>query len=77
MGPRRVVAALRERGTSNIYWMAPFDELAREEIVAVIDGVHALISGRREFIPADNLNKCRACRLKAACDRAVKPQMPG
>ncbi len=68
---RRVVAALRERGTSNIYWVAPFDKQAEDEIVAVIDHVHALLLGKSEFSSADNPNKCNACRLKIQCDRAL------
>lgn len=67
---RRIVAALRERGTSNIYWVAPFDEQAEDEIVAVIDHIHALLSGKTEFCSSGNPNKCNACRLKTSCDRA-------
>lgn len=68
---RPVVAALRERGTDNIYWKAPFDPQAEREIIAVTEHIHSLISGNVEFSSADNPNKCRRCRLRDKCDRAI------
>jgi CRISPR/Cas system-associated exonuclease Cas4 (RecB family) len=67
---RRIMAALRERGTDNIYWRAPFDELAEHTIIKVIRHIHAAISGSEVFNSANNPNKCKACRLKTNCDRA-------
>ena len=68
---RPILAALRERGTDNIYWETPFDPQAEKEIIAVIERIHLLISGAIEFSSTDNLNKCRGCRLRDKCDRAL------
>jgi CRISPR/Cas system-associated exonuclease Cas4 (RecB family) len=67
---RPTVAALRERGTDNIYWYTPFDGPAEEEILDVIERVHSLISGSMPFRSTENPNKCRACRLQDKCRRA-------
>lgn len=66
---RQVIAALRERGTDNICWQAPFNPAAEEEIMAVVDHIHALISGQAQFKPTDNPNKCKGCRLNKVCDK--------
>lgn len=68
---RNVVAALRERGTNSIYWAAPFNQLAEDEIISVISRIHALLSGSVEFMSANNPNKCKACRFRVYCDRAI------
>jgi CRISPR-associated exonuclease Cas4 len=68
---REVIAALRERGTKNIYWSEPFTNPAEESIVAIIDHIHSLISGTNEFGSTDNPNKCRACRLSVQCSRTL------
>lgn len=67
---RPVVAALRERGTDNIYWNAPFDHQAEKEILNVIGRIHSLITGSVPFSLSDNPNKCRACRLQNRCQQA-------
>jgi CRISPR-associated exonuclease Cas4 len=66
---RQVIAALRERGTDNICWQTPFYQSAEEEIVAVVNHIHALLSGQAPFKPANNLNKCKGCRLNIFCDQ--------
>jgi CRISPR-associated exonuclease Cas4 len=65
---RPIVAALRERGTDNIYWKATFDEKAEKEIVNVINHIHGLISGEEQFNSSTNPNKCKPCRFKNDCD---------
>lgn len=71
--PRPIIAALRERGTDNIYWRAPFDESSENEIIEVINHVHGLISGSEQFISSGNPNKCKPCRFKNNCDRFMEP----
>ncbi len=66
---KQVVAALRERGTDNIYWRSPFDKKAENEIVRVINHIHGLISGKEQFNSNANPNKCKPCRFKGYCDR--------
>ncbi|MFZ3166724.1 MAG: Dna2/Cas4 domain-containing protein [Candidatus Methanoperedens sp.] len=68
---RPIVAALRERGTDNIYWKVPFDEKAENEIVKVINHIHGLISGTEQFNSSKNPNKCKPCRFKNDCDRVI------
>jgi CRISPR-associated exonuclease Cas4 len=68
---RTFVAALRERGTDNIFWKARFDQVAEAEVSSVITHIHNLISGAEEFGSTDNANKCRACRFNEACERVV------
>jgi len=69
---RRITAALRERGTNNIYWQAPFCGSDEESIVDMIHHVHALVLGNEKFDSASSPNKCRACRLATSCDRALR-----
>jgi hypothetical protein len=59
---RPIMAALRNRGTDNIYWLAPFDHTAEEEIISLIMHTHDLLSGKVEFSSSSNINKCRSCR---------------
>ncbi len=66
---RRLIAALRERGTENIIWQSPFDSSAEEEIIQVTNHMHDLLSGKVEFKSSENPNKCRSCRLKPGCDK--------
>ena len=68
---REVIAALRERGTKNIYWSEPFTKPAEESIGPIIDHIHSLISGTNEFGSTDNPNKCHACRLSVKCNRTL------
>ena len=67
---RGLIAALRERGTDNIIWQAPFDRLAEEAVTAVIDHVHNLLSGKDRFTSSINPNKCKVCRLRDHCSQA-------
>jgi CRISPR-associated exonuclease Cas4 len=64
---RQVIAALRERGTDNVYWQTPFDASAEEEITLITSHVHDLLTGKAEFKRSTNSNKCRSCRLKLHC----------
>lgn len=68
---RPIVAALRERGTDNIYWKVPFDEKAKNKIVMVINHIHRLISGKEQFNSSTNPNKCKPCRFNNDCDRVL------
>jgi len=71
MDNRTIVAALRERGTDNIYWQRSFDEKAENEIIKIINRIHDLISGNEEFISNKNPNKCKSCRFREVCDKSV------
>ena len=66
---RPVIAALRERGTDNIYWSVPFDPQAEGHITTITERIHSLLIGGLEFSSSDNPNKCHACRFRERCDR--------
>ena len=54
----------------DILWVSPFDQLAEDEAIGVINHIHGLLSGEVEFMPANTPNKCKACRFKEHCDQA-------
>lgn len=64
---RKVIAALRERGTENIFWQSPFGKTEEEATITLVNRIHSLLVGKEEFLRTDNPNKCRVCRLKEAC----------
>jgi CRISPR-associated protein Cas4 len=66
---RPIFAALRERGTNNIIWIAPFNQKSEQNIIQKINRIHSLISGNGNFISTKNKNKCNKCRLREFCDR--------
>ena len=70
---RRIVAALRERGTDNIFWAAYFDEKSKDNIISLINRVQDLLVGKKDFMPTNNPRKCRSCRLKLNCDKKARP----
>jgi CRISPR-associated exonuclease Cas4 len=70
---RRLVAALRERGTDNIFWASYFDEKSKNDIITLINRVQDLLIGKKDFIPTNNPRKCRSCRLKLKCDKKARP----
>jgi len=70
---RRIVGALRERGTDNIFWSAYFDGKAEQDIISLINRVQNLLVGKTDFIPTNNPRKCRSCRLKIKCDKKARP----
>ena len=65
---RPIKAALRERGTSNLFWIEIFTEDVEKQIKFTIDGMHGLLEGSRPFVPTKNPNKCRSCRYKRYCE---------
>jgi len=69
---RKIIAALRERGTDNIFWSAYFDQKAEKNILSLINRVHDLILGKKDFIPTKNPRKCRSCRFNPQCDRKAE-----
>lgn len=68
---RKIVASLRQRGTDNVFWASYFDERAEKQINDIINHIHELISGKKDFNSTDNPNKCSKCRFNHSCDRRV------
>lgn len=69
LADKKIIGALRERGTDNIYWQHDFEEKEQKEIISIINRMQALIKGDLEFKSTDNPNKCRSCRFLRLCDR--------
>lgn len=68
---RKIIAALRTRGTDSIYWKKEFSKNYENEIISVINRIHNLIAGNESFNSNKNPNKCRPCRFREKCDRSV------
>ena len=65
---RQIIAALRERGTDNIFWYEEFNENNEKNIRYQINSLHRLIEDQRAPIPTKNPNKCRKCRFQSYCE---------
>jgi len=68
---RKIKAALRERGTENLFWIEIFTPEVEKEIKFTIDRVQGLINGTRPFVPTKNPKKCRSCRFNKDCEHAL------
>lgn len=66
---RNIVAALRERGTDNIFWKKPFTTKERDEICEVINHIHDLINNKTYFSSSKNIYQCLKCSYNKYCDR--------
>ncbi|WP_297897504.1 CRISPR-associated protein Cas4 [Methanobrevibacter sp.] len=65
---RKIKAALRERGTNNIFWIEEFDENNEKKIKFLINRMHGLFEGSKPFLPTKNPNKCNKCRFQSYCE---------
>ena len=65
---RPIKGALRERGTSNLFWIEIFTQDVEDQIKFTIDRMQGLLEGSRPFVPTKNPNKCRSCRYKKYCE---------
>lgn len=65
---RKMKAALRERGTSNLFWIEIFTPEVEKEIKFTINRMLGLLDGSKPFIATKNPNKCRSCRYKRYCE---------
>ena len=69
---RKLKAALRERGTENLFWIEIFTPEVENEIKFTIERMHGLFDGTKPFVPTKNQNKCRSCRYKRYCEHYKK-----
>jgi len=69
---RKIKAALRERGTSNLFWIEVFTPEVEREIKFTIERIQGLLDGSKPFIATKNPNKCRSCRYKRYCENYKK-----
>ena len=65
---RKIIGALRERGTDNIFWSEEFDEKNEKRILFLLSRMQGLFEGTKPFIPTKNPNKCRKCRYQSYCE---------
>lgn len=67
---RKIKAALRERGTENLFWIEVFTPEVEKQIKFTIDRMHGLFDGTKPFVPTKNSKKCKSCRFKNDCEHA-------
>lgn len=67
---RKIKAALRERGTENLFWIEVFTPEVEKQIKFTIDRMHGLFDGTKPFVPTKNSKKCKSCRFKNNCEHA-------
>lgn len=67
---RKIKAALRERGTDNLFWIEIFTPEVEKQIKFTIDRVQGLLDGTKPFVPTKNPKKCRSCRFKDTCEHS-------
>lgn len=65
---RKIIGALRQRGTDNIFFTEEFDENVEDQIKYLINRMQGLFDGTKPFIPTKNPNKCRSCRFNSECE---------
>lgn len=67
---RKIKAALRERGTENLFWIEVFTPDIEKQIKFTIDRMHGLLDGTKPYKATKNPKKCRSCRFKNECENA-------
>ena len=67
---RKIKAALRERGTDNLFWIEVFTPDIEKQIRFTIDRMLGLFDGTKPFKATKNPRKCRSCRFKDQCENA-------
>jgi CRISPR-associated exonuclease Cas4 len=65
---RNIRAALRQRGTDNIFWTIEFDNDAEIKIKSLLNRMQDLLNGSKHFLPTDNPRKCAKCRFNDYCE---------
>lgn len=65
---RKIRAALRERGTDNIFWSVEFDQKAENQIRSLVNRMQELFNGSKSFLPTNNPRKCAKCRFRSYCE---------
>lgn len=64
---RQIKAALRQRGSDNIFYKEDFDEFSEKNIKFLVNRMEGLFKGEKPFIPTKNPNKCNKCRFQSYC----------
>ena len=67
---RKIKAAIRERGTENLFWIEIYNPEIENDIKNRVNRVHDLINGLKDYIPTKNSKKCRICEFKNYCDKS-------
>ena len=67
---RKINAALRERGTDNLFWIEVFTPDIEKQIRFIIDRMLGLFDGTKPFKATKNPRKCKSCRFKDQCENA-------
>ena len=64
---RKVKVALRERGTENLFWIEIITPEIKKDIENTIKRVHNLLEGIQDYIPTEDIKKCKKCEFKKLC----------
>ncbi|WP_405294069.1 CRISPR-associated protein Cas4 [Methanobrevibacter sp.] len=67
---RKIKAALRERGTENLFWIEIFTPEVEKEIEFTINRMQGLFDGTKPFMATKNPKKCKSCRFKKDCEHS-------
>ena len=62
-----IIGCLRQRDTKEIVWQELFCDVHRNIVKDCVNRILGILQGVRKPEPTDNLNKCRACKLKDYC----------
>ncbi|MBI4289366.1 MAG: hypothetical protein HY671_13185 [Chloroflexi bacterium] len=65
-----VFGVLRNRDSGMEFWDGPFLEQQRLDVSNVVTRILSILGGQLQAERTANKNKCKPCRLKAACDAA-------
>ncbi len=65
---RKIRAALRTRGTDEIFWNIDFDDKAEKNIIKLLNRMQRLFKGETPYIPTNNPRKCAKCRFNNYCE---------
>lgn len=65
---RKIRAALRTRGTDEIFWNKNFDKKEEKEIKTLLKRMQLLFNGKTPYIPTNNPKKCVKCRFNVYCE---------
>jgi CRISPR-associated exonuclease Cas4 len=69
---RPLIAALRQRGTDNIFYKEEFNEKNEYNITQTVNRMHSLLEGKKPFMHTKNKNKCKSCRFQNQCQYATE-----
>ena len=68
---RPLFGSIRDRDSQRFIWQEQYTESARKEVKEAVQRIFGILSGEREAQPTKKYQKCRPCRFKNVCDKAL------